>query len=723
MRIDKDKSYLLYGDFVTGTPSDARKLANYSRSLTGLKEHYERDGVVVNAFASRDSTRQVIDELRANGTSGPFALSAPALIENSEKVEVLTRDRNQRAVVLKSVALARFVDYAIEPLTGRLLLKAPLPSLDPEFNPNSLRITFEVEQGGARYWVGGVDAQVRIGERVEVGGVWVEDRNPADPSTLRGANVGVKLDPKTVLRAEIAQTDKPLTSGKGNGRRVELKHDGGALQAEAFAGRTDAGFDNPGAALTRGRSEAGARATWKIDERSALKAEVLRTADTAGGARREGVLVSAEHRFDGDVKVEVGVRKAHESAAPNGITGNSSGSGSGAATNAAPADIASVRARITAPLPGIARAHGYAEYEQDVRDPDKRIAAFGADYQFADRGRLYLRHEFISSLSGPYALNGTQKQNATVIGLDTDTMEDGHVFSEYRIRDAYSGGDAQAAIGLRKLWTFAPGVRLGASFERVHTLAGKGSEESTAGSASIELTTDPDWKGSARIELRSATSEASVLATAGFALKLDRDWTALARNALVVSRAKGALSGQRLQERLQLGLAYRDTATNVWNALGRVEHRIDRDDTQGAAALRQRTEIVSFGVNVQPSQPLLLSGRLAAKWSVDDSGGLHTRSAAQLVSLRATRDLNRRWDAGIVASALFGNGGALQQGIGAEIGYLVSRNLWLSAGYNVFGFKDADLAGGDYTNRGAYLRLRYKFDEDVFAGSGARSEK
>ena len=54
------------------------------------------------------------------------------------------------------------------------------------------------------------------------------------------------------------------------------------------------------------------------------------------------------------------------------------------------------------------------------------------------------------------------------------------------------------------------------------------------------------------------------------------------------------------------------------------------------------------------------------------------------------------------------------------MGYLLTSNLWLSAGYNVFGFKDDDLAGADYTNRGAFVRLRFKFDEDVF---GARDAK
>jgi hypothetical protein len=48
------------------------------------------------------------------------------------------------------------------------------------------------------------------------------------------------------------------------------------------------------------------------------------------------------------------------------------------------------------------------------------------------------------------------------------------------------------------------------------------------------------------------------------------------------------------------------------------------------------------------------------------------------------------------------------------VGYLVKQNLWLSAGYNLAGFKDRDLVGSDYTNKGFYIRLRFKFDENLF---------
>ena len=44
-------------------------------------------------------------------------------------------------------------------------------------------------------------------------------------------------------------------------------------------------------------------------------------------------------------------------------------------------------------------------------------------------------------------------------------------------------------------------------------------------------------------------------------------------------------------------------------------------------------------------------------------------------------------------------------------------NLLVTAGYNFRGFRDDQLTGSDYTNRGWVLGVRYKFDEDVFSKS------
>ncbi len=709
VRVDKNRSYLLWGDFTTQAPGDARRLSNYSRSLTGVKQHFENERVSVNAFATRDSTRQVIEELRANGTSGPYELGTRGALVNSEKVEIVTRDRNQPSIVLATLAQARFADYEIETLTGRILFRSPVASVDRDLNPVFVRVTYEVDQGGEQFWVAGVDAQVKLTDRIEVGGTFVKDRNPQEPFTLAGANAVAKLGEGTFLIGEVARTERGTDARKGEAARIEVKHDSKDLKAQAFVARSDREFDNPGAWLAKGRSEAGGRAEYRIREGTQLRAEALRTEELASGSVRDGAMAAVTQEVAKNLTLEVGVRYAAEKGATSPVAAVE-----GQPPPAAlPEEVTTVRARLTGQVPFLAGANAYGEVEVDVRDADRRVLALGGEYALPNRGRVYGRHEFVSSITGPYGLNATERQNTTAVGVDFDYMQDGRMFSEYRIRDAISGGDAEAALGLKNLWTLAPGLRLGTSIERVHALSGKGQNENTAGALALEYTANPLWKGTTRLEARDASTTESLLFTVGLAARINRDWTALARNAYTLQRAKES-GAERVVERLQAGLAWRDTETNRWNALGRVEHRLERDDTQAGVQLKSSTTLVSVHADWQPRRPFLVSGRYAAKWTTDKSNGLTSKYRAQVVGARATWEFAPHWDIGFVTSLLVGDGAdSRHYGVGLELGYLVTTNLWVSAGYNFFGYRDADLAGADYTAKGPFVRLRYKFDEQL----------
>ena len=721
VRVDNKKSYLLYGDYNTSTNSEARKLAAYSRSLTGVKQHFESAHVSANLFASRDSTKQIIEEFRANGTSGPFTLANARGLVNSEKIEILTRDRNQTAIILKSLAQIRFVDYELEPLTGRILFKSPIASLDENLNPVSVRITYEIDQGGAEFWVTGADAQIQVSERFEVGGIFIDDRNPLDKFRMAGVNAIAKLADKTFLIAEIAQTNREkivtgLSEGDKQGRaaRVEFKHQDANIDANFYAGKAEVGFDNQSSSLSAGRIEIGGKLAYKIDDKTRIKGELLRTEDVVSGGKRDGLLVSAEHAFENGLRVELGIRHARESQS-SAVSGSTSTPTPTTAPGAIPTEVTAIRGRLTGDVPGVKDASAYAELEVDPKDTARKIAAVGGEYKLANNGRLYARHEFISSLTGPYGLNTTQRQNSTVFGVNTDYMKDGNLFSEYRVRDAISGGDAEAALGLRNLWTLAEGVKLSTGFERVHALSGNKQSEATAATFGLEYTANPLWKGSTRLELREGTTSDSILSTVAVASKLNRDWTFLGRNTFSLIRSKGEQTGENQQDRMQAGLAYRDTDTDVWNALGRVEHRAEKDTTQPGIELKRTIELFSIHANWQPRRPFTFSGRYAAKWSNDQSNGLRTRNNAQLLAGRAIWEIAPRWDVSANISTLIGKGAQSKQyGLGLELGFMVMENLWVAGGYNFFGFRDEDLTAGDYTNKGAYIRLRYKFDEDLF---------
>jgi uncharacterized repeat protein (TIGR01451 family) len=737
VRVEKDKSYLLYGDFTTQAMNPARQLGAYQRSLNGLKEHFENERVTANAYASHDSTRQVIQELRADGTSGPFTLSGANLVDNSETVEILVRDRNQPSLIVKSTTLARFTDYDLDPLGGRLLLRAPVPSYDSDLNPMSIRVSFEIDQGGPAFWVAGVDAQAKVTEQVELGGSFVKDFNPQAPYQLASVNGSVKLSDTTQVTGEAARTEHDLAA-PGNAERVEFLHDGVALKARIFAARSDLGFDNPSATLSSGRSEGGAKIGYALDERTRLTADALHTGDIRTGAHRDGVLLGIERSFDGGTKLELGaraVRNADGLATPTGSAATGTG-----ATPPLPGQengaTTSLRAKLTTAVPGLPLASVFVEAEQDVRESDKRLLAVGGEYQLANQGRLYLRHELISSLTGPYALDSSQRRNTTVFGIDADYMDGGRLFSEYRGLDAFDGRGTEAAIGLRNRWTLADGLRANTSFERVQPISGARKDASAAVTGAIEYTASPLWKGTARLELRDGAETRGLLSTIGIARKLDADWTFLGKNiyALTQTRADAgsdpgpttstaaltqttvptpAVQPTGLQERLQLGVAYRDSVSNRVNALARYEFKQERGGLDDAGT--RTAQIVSTHADYQACGQLTLTGHGAAKWVVESLDGQRVRSDALLLGGRALYDMRSGWDVGIAASVLAtGRLSSRQSAVGAEVGYMVQTNLWLSVGYNLTGFKDRDLSPENYTNRGVYLRLRFKFDEDLF---------
>ncbi|MDQ7989684.1 MAG: SdrD B-like domain-containing protein [Candidatus Dactylopiibacterium sp.] len=706
VRVDKGKSWLLYGDLLTSnsTLDPARNLAAYNRALNGLRHHYEQGRVTADTFLARQSSRQRVQEIPANGTSGPFAIGSGNLVVNSERVEVVTRDRRQQSQVLRVTPLARFSDYTLEPFSGSLLLRAPVPSVDADLNDNFIRITYEVDDGGAAFWVGGTDLRVKLVDndrfKVQAGAVAVEDRDPLDRNTLRGVNLSAKSGDVTMI-AEAARSDY-ATVGSGRAERFEVRKETGPLQGRVYAGRSDAGFKNPSSILSQGRAEHGGKLSYGLDDRTRLIADVLATRDDSRGTERKEWLAGIERSFDNQFKLEFAARQYKEESATREIP---------------PQEATSVRTRLTTPVPGVPEATVFGEVEQAVDGSNRRMLAAGGDYRIADRTRLYGRYEFVSELAS-YVDADTRQRNTAVFGLDTQYMPDARAFSEYRARDAFTGREAEAAMGLRNQWRVAEGVALHTSFERVQALQGADSTrraESTALTGAVEYTRHADWKATARMEWRGGPGSESFLNTLGYAHKLNEEWTFLARNIFNRIDNKTPDSGDRRQERFQAGFAYRDLATNVWNALGRYEFKFESDSTPGSD-YRRNVHIVSTHANVQLSRDVIVNGRYAAKLAREHSLGLTSQSRTHLVSARATYDLSERWDTSVIASRLWSPGsGAAQYGLGAEVGYLVMENLWLSVGYNVTGYRERDLVSEDReTARGVYLRLRFKFDEKMF---------
>lgn len=347
---------------------------------------------------------------------------------------------------------------------------------------------------------------------------------------------------------------------------------------------------------------------------------------------------------------------------------------------------------------------------------DRRLAALGGEYRVRQRGRVYVRHELLSSLSSAWALQGAQRQAATVVGVDADVAADAHLFSEYRLGDAFGGREAQAAVGLRNGWKTATGMRVGTTFERVTPLRGADRGATTALTGSVDWTDDPVWKGSSRAEVRTSRTADQFLQSMAAAVKLDSAWTGLGRHLLTLERRHGA--GGDARERFQLAAAYRPGGD--WDALGRWEFRYDREHAGTPERSRRVANIAGLAATGRAHG---WEGALgwAGKLTREQSLGLVTAGGAQWLHGRLTRDLGAAWDVGLTGSVLAGRRVAQRRyGLGAEAGRLLPGGTWLSLGFNRFGFADDELAGEEWTRAGAYLRLRAKFDETLFRRTEVR---
>ncbi len=458
LRLDRGASHALYGDFQTLAPADTAWLGSYVRTLTGFTAHYETPRIRANVFGAQATTHQFIDEQPGRGISGPYAVSQANAVANSETIQILVRDRNQPSIVLSSRTLTRYADYDFEPFSGRILFRQPVPSADENLNPVSIRITYEVDNGGAEHLVDGINAEVLLRENLSIGARYSQDHDPVTEFKLYGANSVWHLNGTTSLMVDVARSEGnqleaqdgagtlvPVSvsptvttlNPSGNAGRIELDHKDDALDARVYASKTDADFENASATLSPGRTEAGAHGTYRLTDNTQVVVDALHSVDEPTDAHRTGASAQVETTVWQGAKIEAGlayVNQSYNAALPAVAQydiGAVPGTASGAPLNNTGFGFAgggllqpALGAPLALPMTGAAGiveqdytaanvkltqkvtddASVYAQYAHAVDGSDGQLAAVGGEYRVTDAQRFYARYEDINSLTGNYGL-------------------------------------------------------------------------------------------------------------------------------------------------------------------------------------------------------------------------------------------------------------------------------------------------------------------------------
>ena len=744
LRVDKNRSYLLYGDFTTATSAEVRQLSQVNRTLTGIRDEYRDRNLRLNSYLARDNSTQVILEIPANGTSGPYLLNAPGdIVTNSEVVQLIVRDKSQPAIILSTTTMTTINDYSIDPILKSILFTRPIASLDSNLDPQSIRITYQVSAGGPTFWVGGIDGQWKWNEHLQLGLIGAYDGNPVDMRRLEALTFLSKVDDFTSASGELVRTDTSM-SQTGYAERVEVNHESPTLQYLLQLKHTGTTFDNPGAAIAAGQTIINEHSSTTLSDSMRFRTEVMYAKSEQNSAEQRSVSASIQTKVLSASTVEIGLHAGQQINSPNGnfeygsvssganTTGGipvASNNGAGLNTDS----FVSVRSRFTTSVSALPQSQVYIEGEQALGDSERHLIAVGAHYQFNDKTRIYGRYELIDSLFGSSDITASTPRNLGLIGIDKAYSDATKTYDELRLNDTIDGRSAAAATGIRHTLTITDGwnATLGAEHtDELGNANGISGVRSTALTGNVDYLGKGEWKdrlrGSFTLEDREGDDARTLLNKVAVAYKIDDAWSVLSR--FVLSDAISLTSGNLLQIRQQIGFAYRplnnEDSENgeTWNVLGRLEHNRSRNSNgaQGVdpvsgnlTALPEDTVTTIFSLNahIQPDAKTEMMLRLAAKQSDYTASGINSKYAAKLLQGRYIHDLFRQWDLGIQAALMRGTGGVMQRSIGIECGYQILGNTWLSAGYNVLGFKDPDLTANNYTDRGFYFRLRLKFDE------------
>jgi hypothetical protein len=287
------------------------------------------------------------------------------------------------------------------------------------------------------------------------------------------------------------------------------------------------------------------------------------------------------------------------------------------------------------------------------------------------------------------------------------------------MREGLNAQDLESVTGIQRGFAISDRVEATVMAERLEILSGN-SRNATALGAGIGFG-DRLWQGDARVEWRRLDGDPSaaidntadsLMSTVSFARKVGGNWTGLIRNYVLVTDDNSRV-GSQLQNRFQIGAAYRPIGTNTFDLLFRYENKIERN-AELASGEKRRVDILSASFNLHPSRRVWVSGRAAAKDVNETLVDVEDDYRAWLFASRIIFDISPRLDVSAMAGVMVSSGDDVRdEAFGLEVGYLIKENIWLSVGHNFAGFYDRDLSGRDQTDSGWYVRMRMKFDEKL----------
>ena len=712
LRLKSEEAEVLIGDFDLEIDTN---LISVNRKLTGLRTIRETDHFRIMAFAANTSQRTVEDRIAIDGTAGPFPLSRSDLVPHSETVTLVEIDGTDLSRTVEETTLQSGLDYAIGS-DGRIFLRRSVPAFTPDGNRFVLVVNYETDEEIAAGSIAGVRAEAAISERARLGGTVVRSGN------VDGAGTDVTL---TGVDFTYAVSDALTFSAEW----VQTRRQSAAATTTATAGEIRATYDDETSTVdVYLRAERGDVSVTPVDHRISrdifgAKATVLLYDNRTADAEEDGLWFEGSAVAENDLTTEKMVsRGVVEVVVKDGIKNYGTG-----------LRYALTNAR-GAPEPDGDNAVLYATSRLGWTAADGALTfGVGMDYPLVSRD---VEADARLRLSAAYAVSDTLSVTATFDGAarDVNPAGDGATLLSFGFAKTFADDAGVVTFGaLRAAGQGASGTALSFGAQRTIDVT-----DTMALTFAVDAQRDFGVDGVPLGASVDTPFVAGSFATLRFAARYTQDaWAA-------------GLSAERRIDDAGGALSFRATAdgalTDMWSVGGEAivarsgpdAATIDETVLRFSAARRGddrdpitlvQLEYTGREEDFQIVDKTMLSlfqssyvgdaGHLNLRYGVKKTttsfNGATASEILQLAGIEYRHDLTEAFDVGLHGAVLHSlSTGTTETSIGASVGFTPFENGYISVGYNAVGFTDDDFSQNGYTDKGAFVQFRVKFDKDTF---------
>ena len=217
------------------------------------------------------------------------------------------------------------------------------------------------------------------------------------------------------------------------------------------------------------------------------------------------------------------------------------------------------------------------------------------------------------------------------------------------------------------------------------------------------------WLWDQRLELRNSTSEDKWGIHSGLFFEPNGSIGLLGSVKLLGMDNQDG--GHQRTSDIGLGLAWRPEQS-AWTLLEKLAFKTE-DRKDPLFTLSNWRVVNNLNLSWMKSNWLQISGMYGARYARETIAEQEFSSYTDLSGLETRFFFKGRWDVGLRANVKHSwSSNVAELGTGLSCGYKLLEDVWLSLGYNFNGFSDRDLAAGEYTAHGPFLRFRIRFNQE-----------